>query len=130
MNIYIDFQLTSQKQNINLDNLFKRKGKGHRIGDCSIRGNLLDYSQWSLDFPPTPIETVAIEDVAKVFLAEFERVESKLINYIEETASEAHIYFVVQYDEGEDLMTGLSKESIMCFAKLKASISIDGLYLK
>ena len=129
MNIYIDFQLTSYKQNINLDNLFKRKGKGHRIGDC-FRGHLLDYSKWRLDFPPTPMETIDIEDVAKVFLAEIESVESKLINYIEETASEVDIYFVLQYHEGENFIASLSKESIMCFAKLKASVSIDDLYLK
>lgn len=126
MTIYIDFQITSETEDINLDFIFQRKGSYHKIGDISKTGIVLNYSQYNICFPE--IETHSIDDSANDFFNYLD-LEKKalLIDYIEKKECSVLVYFVVKNFENEYFYFDLSKENIKRFSEISASISVDGL---
>lgn len=126
MTIYIDFQITSETEDINLDFIFQRKGSYHKIGDISKTGIVLNYSQYNICFPE--IETHSIDDYANDFFNYLD-LEKKalLIDYIEKKECSVLVYFVVKNFENEYFNFDLSKENIKRFSEISASISVDGL---
>ena len=125
MEIYIDLQISSKTHNVNLDSIFNLKGKMHRIGDKSKIGILLDYSQWNYSF--NPIETHYINEVATAFFNEIYELKDKLNVYVNETASDVLVYFVIRNYDNEYIHLDLSKDNITKFSEIEASISVDGI---
>ena len=125
MTVYIDLQVCSKAENVDLDFLFHKTGKKHKIGDYSKTGIQLDYSQWNFSF--NKMETHEVEIVAKDFYRSIEDIKKQLIEYIHKTKSEVMIYFVIQNYNNDYMHLGLSKESIRLFAELSASIDYDGV---
>ena len=125
MEIYIDLQISSKTHNVNLDSIFNLKGKMHRIGDKSKIGILLDYSQWNYSF--NPIETHDINEVATAFFNEIYELKDKLNAYVNETASDVLVYFVIRNYDNEYVHLDWSKENIVKFSDIGASISVDGI---
>lgn len=125
MEIYIDLQISSKTHNVNLDSIFNLKGKMHRIGDKSKIGILLDYSQWNYSF--NPIETHDINEVATAFFNEIYELKDKLNVYVNETASDVLVYFVIRNYDNEYIHLDLSKDNITKFSEIEASISVDGI---
>lgn len=93
MTVYIDLQVCSKAENVDLDFLFHKTGKKHKIGDYSKTGIQLDYSQWNFSF--NKMETHEVEIVAKDFYRSIEGIKKQLIEYIHKTKSEVMIYFVI-----------------------------------
>lgn len=125
MTVYIDLQVCSKVENVDLDFLFHKTGKKHKIGDYSKTGIQLDYSQWNFSF--NKMETHEVEIVAKDFYRSIEGIKKQFIEYIHKTKSEVMIYFVIQNYDNDYMHLGLSKESISLFAELSASIDYDGV---
>ena len=125
MTIYIDLQICSKAENVDLDFLFHKPGKKHKICDYSKTGSKLGYSQWCFYFDE--IETHEAETAAKDFYRSIAGIKKQLIEYIHKTKSEVMIYFVIQNYNNEYMHLGLSKESIKLFAELSASVEYDGL---
>ena len=125
MTVYIDFQVCSKAENVDLDFLFHKQGEKHKLGDYSKTGVKLNYSQWNLSF--NKMETHEVETVAKAFYKETKGIKRQLIEYINKTKSEVMVYFVIQNYNNDYMHLGLSKESVKLFAELSASIEYDGV---
>lgn len=125
--IYIDFQVTSEFSNINLDFLFNVIGKFHKIGDISKTGMKLDYSQWNYSFPE--LSTYDVNDVADLFFFENKNKIDLINKYCTENRASICIYFVIKNfdNKNEQIYLGLSKENIKNFSLINAEVRFDGL---
>ena len=124
--MYLDVVACSYKENIDFSQLLALPTySSHKIGDIWHGKTTLDNSEWR--YNSDTIETGNIDCILRGFMNCIKDKQDIFIKRLKETQSNLSIYVVVEKDKDDSINCAINKDLLPFYARLNASISIDGL---
>lgn len=124
INIYLDFIVSSEKENINLEPIIHLPTESsHKIGDFWHGQIKLDYSEWR--YVSKIYETPNINEILFDFYNKIKEHEDELINIIEKSNAKTDIYFVIRNSSDEEINFSIDRELVKFCARINTSIRFD-----